>query len=787
MSDRRYQGTVWQVKRPDCLSFRATVSPPTTDSHFLIDFMLESPVRLKQSPSDQSKRRSRYPLPKNKKLIVPILFCSFGLIAWHSFNFDSKSQQPTRTASPLVGLRSLDSTARQSQLKSLVSRQERGLSPQELRDQHRAQYLLAADLIQARKGKQALGYLNGLSQDYTLLRPQILFKTAQAYQQNNQPKLAQKTLRHLIENYPTSPITANALTLLTDSSGLKERLIRQFPYHPLTLNLARQSLQQNPEQFELLMLVAKYSRGKDLNPIRDRLVLQYPAQLTAEDWEVIADGYWREEEHRKAADAYTYARPIPRNLYRVARGFHRNGNWDTARRAYQRLLREYHDSREAGQALVYLAKISTGDEAVVYLEKAIAKFPDNAPEAYRAKAIVHERFSKHEAAADSRQKLLKKHGNSASAAEYRWQKARTLAAKGNLQDAWSMMQPVIKSQRETKIGAKALYHTGKWASEIGRPQAAKQTFQQVIRLYPQSYWAWRAATALGWDVGNFTQVRPLTPDLDLNKQYSSLPFGSPVLQELYFLGQYHDAWLLLQSEIEHPQQMSVNEQFTEGVLRLELGQYSEGMQEIWDLTKRETPQELAEWRALRQTKAYWHSLFPFPYQADILRYAQQERINPLLSISVMRKESTFNPTIDSVVGAVGLMQIVPPTAKWVAEQIGMSDYALTNPEDNIKIGTWYLSHNHHRYKDDSLLAVASYNAGTGNVSAWLKRYDIRDRDGFVEQIPFPETKDYVEGVFGNYWNYLRLYNPEIRQKVANLRQGTKSTSASSKGEVSVRK
>ena len=135
----------------------------------------------------------------------------------------------------------------------------------------------------------------------------------------------------------------------------------------------------------------------------------------------------------------------------------------------------------------------------------------------------------------------------------------------------------------------------------------------------------------------------------------------------------------------------------------------------------------------------------------------------------MRKESSFNPEIKSVVGAVGLMQIVPPTAAWVAENIELSDYSLSDPEDNIKIGSWYLKYNHQRYNDNSLLAVASYNAGTSNVNAWLNKYNIEDRDRFVEQIPFPETKDYVEGVFGNYWNYLRLYNPEIRQKVEDLR------------------
>ena len=740
--------------------------------------MLEFPTEFKKLSSQLQTKNEPPQFRKYHKLIALVLLCSLGWGGWRSLSSREKSQPQNRTDSVLVSLRSLAPTVRQPRLKSLVEQPERGLSTAEITDRHRAHYLLAADLIQQGDGKQALIYLQGLDQEYPLLRPQILFKIARAYQLDKQQQQAIKTLNYLVDTYPQHPLSANALNLLFKHKSLSEvRLFDRFPYHPITQNIARQRLRQNPDQYKLLLLLAKYNRQKNLNPIRDRLVLEYAAELTRDDWEAIADGYWRDGEHRKAADAYIYAPPIPRNLYRAAREFHRNGNLETAKRAYQRLLREYHDSREAGQALIYLASISSGDEAVVYLQKAIDKFPDNAPEAYRSKAIVHERFSKHEAANNSRQQLLNRHGNSASAAEYRWKKAQTLAAKGNTREAWNMMQPVVKLERELDFGAKALYTTAKWAVAIDKQQAADSTLEKIIRLYPQTYWAWRSAVMLGWDVGDFDRLRSLDPKLDLTKSYSPLPKGSDALQELYLLGQYHDAWLLLQSEIKHPQQISVDEQFAEGVLNLELGKYSQGMQQVWDLSKREPPQELEQWRTLRKTKAYWHSLFPFPYETQILQNAKQEDINPLLSISVMRKESTFNPTINSAVGAVGLMQIVPPTAKWAAEQIGMTNYSLTNPEDNIKIGTWYLSHNHHRYEDDSLLAVASYNAGTGNVNAWIKRYGIGDRDRFIEQIPFPETKDYVEGVFGNYWNYLRLYNPKIRQKVEKLRQETKPSAA----------
>ena len=710
-------------------------------------------------------------LASNNQLVIIstlVLFCGFAWLIWHyRQSSQSKTIQQARTDSSLVDLRSLSSTERLKRLKSLASTEKRNLSPNELRQLHRVRYLLAVDLIEQGEGQEALDYLQELKDEYTLLRPQIIFNMALAYRKNKQEKAALKTLQYLIKTYPDSPLAPNALLMLEpDESLLETTLIEKFPYHPLTQKIARQGLRKDQDRFELLMLLAQYSRDLDLNPIRDRLVLEYSAKLTSEHWEAIADGYWRSGEHRKAADAYIYAEPTPKNLYRAAKGFHRNGNISSAKSAYRRLLREYHDATETGSALIDLASISSGDEAVVYLERVITKFPQNAPQAYLNKAIVHERFGKYEAADRSRQQLLNQYGNSAAAAEYRWKMAKELAAEGNKQEALKWMQPVVKLNQ--LAAPKALYQTAIWAKDLQQIDVANATWEKIIQLYPQTYWAWRSATKLGWEVGDFTQLRSLSPTLDLVKRYSPLPVGSPALQELYLLGQNRDAWLLLQSEINRHQRLTVDEQFSEGILKLELGRYSEGMEEIWNLTKRDTPQDIQQWQTLRQSSAYWYGLFPFPYQNEILTYARQNQINPLLVISVMRKESTFDPEIDSVVGAVGLMQIVPPTARWVAEKIELSDYSLTNPEDNIRIGSWYLKHNHQRYNDNSLLAVASYNAGTGNVNDWLNRYDIEDRDRFVEQIPFPETKDYVEGVFGNYWNYLRLYNPEIRQKVEDL-------------------
>jgi soluble lytic murein transglycosylase len=72
------------------------------------------------------------------------------------------------------------------------------------------------------------------------------------------------------------------------------------------------------------------------------------------------------------------------------------------------------------------------------------------------------------------------------------------------------------------------------------------------------------------------------------------------------------------------------------------------------------------------------------------------------------------------------------------------------------------------YSDNSLFAIASYNAGPGSVDDWKKRFDFSDPDEFATKIPFPETNDYISSVFGNYWNYLRLFNPDVKRKMEEL-------------------
>ncbi|ELS01634.1 soluble lytic murein transglycosylase-like protein [Xenococcus sp. PCC 7305] len=636
-----------------------------------------------------------------------------------------------------------------------------------LNTRHRAKFLLADDLLNQGQGEAALAYVQDLKRDYRMLAPYVLLQEAKAYKQMERPEQVDKIGQTILAKYPDSEVVPDVLKLLgVERPEYRQILIEKFPFHSVTHDLARELLQDNPEQWKLLLLLAKYSREPDIDRLRDRLVLEYPSELTEADWEAIADGYWREEEHRKAADAYQLSADTPQNLYRTARGFHRNGNIHQAKRAYQKLISEYHDATETGSALLYLAGISGGYQGIFYLNKVVDKFPELTANALLSQSIIYNALGSTTLAQETRDKAFAEYGDSPIVLDYRWRKAKSLAAKGNYQAAWQWGKAIAKTNN-VNSDPKAIFWMGKWAQKLGNKAEAEQAFRKVLSLHPQSYYAWRSAVMLGWDVGNFSTLRQQQITLELSQNYAPLPLGSDVLQELYLLGQYESAWVRLQSEIVDPQKLTVKEQFSEAMLLQKLGNTRVGIQQIWSLAQRYSALDRIQWRSLRKTNAYWYGLFPFPYQEAIINQGKQQKLNPLLAISVMRKESTFDPKIDSRVGALGLMQVLPSTAKWVAQQTQLSEYDLLEPEDNIKIGTWYLARNHQRYENDSLLAIASYNAGTGNVRKWKRRYSLADPDTFVENIPFPETKDYVEGVFGNYWNYLRLYNPETKKLLAD--------------------
>ena len=152
---------------------------------------------------------------------------------------------------------------------------------------------------------------------------------------------------------------------------------------------------------------------------------------------------------------------------------------------------------------------------------------------------------------------------------------------------------------------------------------------------------------------------------------------------------------------------------------------------------------------------YDAALYPtLPY-----RDSETYSVDPALVHAIARQESQFNPRAESHSGALGLMQIMPATARYVAKKYDAhlpNTQALYQPVLNLNLGEHYV-HNllrHPAVEDDLMHLLIAYNAGPGNLRKWQKRWDdVEDRLLFIELLPSQETRTYVEKVLANYWIY----------------------------------
>ena len=151
-----------------------------------------------------------------------------------------------------------------------------------------------------------------------------------------------------------------------------------------------------------------------------------------------------------------------------------------------------------------------------------------------------------------------------------------------------------------------------------------------------------------------------------------------------------------------------------------------------------------------------HAVFPVKYEKEVKAFSEINALEPSLVFAVIRAESDFDKVAVSDKGAVGLMQLMPSTAKYVAEELFKEDCKdIYDATVNIRYGTKYLSYLREKFGDLNV-ALASYNAGEGNVSAWLKdeRYSFDGKT--LNRIPFKETENYVKKVltFQKFYKFL---------------------------------
>lgn len=285
---------------------------------------------------------------------------------------------------------------------------------------------------------------------------------------------------------------------------------------------------------------------------------------------------------------------------------------------------------------------------------------------------------------------------------------------------------------------KVMFWLGKVSERTKNYDEARGYYRSVIRQYPDDYYAYRAFLSLN-RFRRFQAVR-------LNPKPIEFPyknFGYGIITELANVKDYGLV-----------NQLCKDDQFVQSWLLYKEGDFSSSSRIARDAMDK------IQYKPER-TDVRWRLVYPIHYYDEILRYSREWNNEPVMILSIIREESYFNPTARSAVGASGLMQLMPVTAREAASIAGISlpnNNLLFDPDINIRLGNVYYSRLKTMLRNKDVLAVLAYNGGVGSVSKWKEDLNYIDVDDFIEQIPYSETQNYLKKVYRSYWNYLRVYD-----------------------------
>lgn len=309
----------------------------------------------------------------------------------------------------------------------------------------------------------------------------------------------------------------------------------------------------------------------------------------------------------------------------------------------------------------------------------------------------------------------------------------------------------------------AVYWLGRLREKEGRGAAAQALYRVVTERFPHYYYAFLARERLGGAAGDKAalsaaarelrdalppprrlarELKPATrARLERGDLLAALGFGDDAVQELrlvdYRAADSHFAGARLgklhSARAEPHLAMRALKRYAFGYLRMPL-----------DALSRES----------------WRYLFPLGWEARLRSRSERHGLDPYLVASLIRQESEFDPRAKSRAGALGLMQIMPQTARGLFRRLGIPGFStrkLLQPDVSLRLGTFHLKEVLARFEGQLEKALAGYNAGERRIPQWMELGPFDEPAEFVETIPFTETRGYVQAIMRNRAMYASLY------------------------------
>ena len=405
--------------------------------------------------------------------------------------------------------------------------------------------------------------------------------------------------------------------------------------------------------------------------------------------------------------------------------------------------------------LARLQKPRSRDLALAAFDKVVREYPNSAEaaEALLQKGRLLEEAARVKDAEATYRKLIGKHPDSADGATGLWRLGWLDWFRGAYAEAAASWSRILASRGGQTYREATTYWLAR-ADEMRRePEPASRRFAQLQREAPRSYYGVLAAQRGGRQLLAAPATPVSLPGDPLEALRNDVHYARIEALRAVGLGTFAD------EEMAEMTRRAAGD--SKLIYALSAAYVQESRYHLALRILRRHFSSLARIGDATTPRAFWEMLYPIGWRSELTDAAGRAAIDPLLVAAVVREESSYYPQARSRVGARGLMQLMPETARPMAQarRLSLNDGdLLDDPAANLELGSAYLGNLLHEF-GDARLAAAAYNAGPTRVREWWGARRSDDLEVWVEQIPFDETRAFVKRVMLSWAEYRRLYGP----------------------------
>ncbi len=613
----------------------------------------------------------------------------------------------------------------------------------------------------------------------TALADRAELTLARAREGRKQDEDAARTYAHILESYPQTPLLCDVLSSAADAWSRTTERERSAPLLDRLLNEC-----PGWEASALLRLGQFYeTRGRlqEAAEYYDRLDCDYPSSPRSVDGArrlaalkgrvaVLAPGVRFQRDLRKAAalsdeGRHKEAVPLLRSLLarlppspadgeivrmRLARALVALGKEPEA----LRLLQPVPDTSVFGAEAAFLrARAQADRERRPYPYEAVAtRFPGTqwAEEALLSLGNYYLKDARLAEGAPYFQRLLAEFPDGRYLERASWWAGWWEYLSGHMEGAAAILENAARKRPDSLSSAGALYWAARAQQRLGQHDKSQELFAQTVRRFKHTYHGIRAAEALGLMREGASSTHPAESVRSDGRSDVPEPYRTRVRQ-----------LLLLE---RHPEAMSELELVTNSAqaqATVAWILWKEGhIRPAIAAMRRAYP----DWRSEagdRLPSPVWRILYPLHFEQPLVARAGDEGLDSSLMAALIWQESAFDPDARSPVGARGLMQLMPRTARTLARRLGsprLKPGELNDPARNLQLGALYLKDMIALFGGRVERALAAYNAGPARVVRWTSGPRVISAEEFIESIPFAETRTYVMNILSHREQYRRLYS-----------------------------